>query len=374
MMNEQRNPPQSANELIGYGSSALSLDGRSLNIPDYATDEDLSSLGTSKYGGYNFSTENAIGYIGDMRIVGRAGEYDNEDRPPVPPYRSPTRSPYHHFSSSTGGEYDFQQTDYSVQTEDLGGPTLLVEKKEDDEKEGKEKHGCLPAWIVGAPFWLKLVIVCSAALLIGAVVLIAVGANLAKNGLRSSSGDQAPNQPSTPVGVPPPPDTSTSTPTSSTHVRDPVAPELSTSRPTNSDSHSSPPVAIQTNNPAASTETPASSPSVTQFNSTSVPTSSLSESTSESNTNEVPISSTVNFFAIGGRFDGEALSALTDDLQTLPAIDGNTVMFHLGDWNSPYATSCVESSFAQNVEVYQQSPVPVYFVIGDNEFNGTSKF
>jgi hypothetical protein len=251
IMNEQRDPPHSASELVGYDTSALSLDGRSLNIPTGGTDEDMSSLGTSKYGGYNFSTENAIGYIGDMRIIGRAEEYDNEDGPPVPPYRSPTQSPYHQYSEGTSavGEYDFQQTDYSVQTEDRGGPILVVDGKEDDEKEHKKKSGCLPAWIAGAPFWLQLVIVCSTALLIGAIVLISVGANLAKDSLRSSFGDQDQNHSSNPVAVPPPPDGTTSAPTTSSDVGVPVAPETSTSEPTKSGTQSSPSVKIQSRNP-----------------------------------------------------------------------------------------------------------------------------
>jgi hypothetical protein len=48
-------------------------------------------------------------------------------------------------------------------------------------------------------------------------------------------------------------------------------------------------------------------------------------------------------------------------------------MYHYsGDWNSPFATSCVESYYYQtNVDLYKQSAIPVYFVPGDNEFNGT---
>jgi hypothetical protein len=373
-MNEERDPPHSAEELIGYDSSALSLDGRSLNIPNDGTDEDVSSLGTSKYGGYKFFKENAVGYIGNMRIIGRAPENDIEDGPPVPSFRSPTPSPYHHYSKemSAGGEYDFQRTDYSVQTEDRGGTTTLMEEKEDGGKDNKKRSGYLPDWIVGAPFWLKLVIICSTALLIGAVVLIAVGANLAKDGLRSSSGDQHLSHPSTPVGFTPPPGASTYAPTSTIHVGAPVAPGVSTFEPTSSQAESSPPVEMHTDNPTVTTGAPESSPSVTSFNSTSLSPSST-ESSIHGSTNQVPLVATVNFFAIGGRYDGEALAALTEDLQTLPNIDGNTVMFHLGDWNSPYATSCVESSFTQNVEIYQQSSVPVYFLLGDNEFNGTTK-
>jgi len=73
---------------------------------------------------------------------------------------------------------------------------------------------------------------------------------------------------------------------------------------------------------------------------------------------------------MGGRFDGEDTKTLENGLQSLPQIDSSTVLIHLGDWNSPYATSCDEDSFISNVETYQQSSVPVYFVPGDNEYNG----
>jgi hypothetical protein len=79
----------------------------------------------------------------------------------------------------------------------------------------------------------------------------------------------------------------------------------------------------------------------------------------------------VNFFVMGGRFVGENLATLTAGLQGLPNPDGDSILVHLGDWNSPYTTSCVEDSYIVHAEVYQQSNIPVYFVPGDNEFSGT---
>jgi hypothetical protein len=79
---------------------------------------------------------------------------------------------------------------------------------------------------------------------------------------------------------------------------------------------------------------------------------------------------TVSFFVTGGRFTGDSLAILPEQLTTLPNLDGNSILFHLGDWNSPFATSCVESSHEINDELYQNSALPVYFVPGDNEFNG----
>lgn len=85
-------------------------------------------------------------------------------------------------------------------------------------------------------------------------------------------------------------------------------------------------------------------------------------------------SSVVSFYIIGGRFTGDTLAALPENLASLPNIDGSgTVMFHLGDWNSPFATYCSEESYQENVNLYKNSSVPVYFIPGDNEYNGTYK-
>ncbi|KAL3907007.1 MAG: hypothetical protein SGILL_009047, partial [Bacillariaceae sp.] len=337
---EDMEQPQPASDLIGPDSSALSLDGRSLIVPNDGGDEDMSSLGTSKYGGFNFSTGSAIGYIGNMKIVGRAEEYDNEGAP-TPPYRSPNQSPYHH--SSGAGDYDFQTTDYSVQTEEKEQARTYIEDKKEDEDAEKE-HGCLPLWIATAPLWLKLVIIGSTALLLGAIVLIGVGASLAKDKSGSSSA-QNPSLPATtaPVSAPTSPALTTSAPSASLQQ---------TNAPTNAPTQ--PPSTISvTNTPVTGTFPPQN---------TELPTST---------TGDQSVGPTViNFFAMGGRFDDDELPLLTENLQSLPNIDGNTILFHLGDWNSPYATSCVETSYTNNVDVYSQSSVPVYFVPGDNEFNG----
>jgi hypothetical protein len=77
---------------------------------------------------------------------------------------------------------------------------------------------------------------------------------------------------------------------------------------------------------------------------------------------------------MAGRYIDNALAELPDQLRALPALDGNTVIFHLGDWNSPFATGCIESSYQLNQDLYSSSSVPVYFVPGDNEYNGKLRF
>ncbi|KAL3917716.1 MAG: hypothetical protein SGILL_004581 [Bacillariaceae sp.] len=351
--------PQPASDLIGPDSSALSLDGRSLIVPNDSGDlEDMSSLGTSKYGGFNFSTGNAIGYIGNMKIVGRASEdYDNVDGP-QPPYRSPNPSPYRH-SSSGGGEYDFAAGDYSVQTEEKERrqPEQYTEPIKEDEKvfDDDEKQGCLPLWIADAPFWLKIVMICSAALLIGAIVLIGVGASLAmnKSSAPSSSSNQDPVVPATPAPtIAPGPDSSPISLTSAPEVTTPPV-SAPTAPPTFASVATEPPVVVATTVPAE----------------TSAPTATTTSKDTATGT-EMPAANVINFFTMGGRFDEEdELTILNAGLPSLPNMDGNTILFHLGDWNSPYATSCVESSFTDNVDLFSQSSIPVYFVPGDNEFN-----
>jgi hypothetical protein len=191
--------------------------------------------------------------------------------------------------------------------------------------------------------------ICSTALLIGAVILIALGAEMASNKQSSSSNlnQNPPGDPTEPPVLVMVSDAPNPNPTSSPGFPSPQFPDKATPSPT---------VGVT---PGTSQEsTPASTPVSS--------TNNLPNGTGPSG------SSVINFFAMGGRFDGDALFALTDELKSLPNIDGNTVLFHLGDWNSPYATSCDESSYTQNVEVYQQSSIPVYFVPGDNEFNGRS--
>jgi hypothetical protein len=68
-----------ASKLIDPNSSALSLDGKSLIVPEYRgiDDKDMSSIVTSKYkGGYRTSND-AAGYIGDMQIIGKVEDSES---------------------------------------------------------------------------------------------------------------------------------------------------------------------------------------------------------------------------------------------------------------------------------------------------------
>lgn len=297
----------------------------SLELPDDndSRTTDSSSINTTTYD-----------FKGDMRILGTM-EHD-EELPPEPQMDAIV---------SKKGEQAQAHSHYEHKL-------AYGQGKFEDEKSlattGSERDGeCLPEFLLNAPRKLKIVIVLSTALFIGAVVLIGVGAALAMqeevdgNGINSgSAGDfleNIHNEPFPtgfgPVAAPTPGPTAPAQPTTSSPVGDPN-------------------IFI----PATPTQVPISQPSINV-----IPTDIVTSS---------PTSSTVSFFVIGGKFLEDSLEALPEQLSTLPNLDGNSVLFHLGDWNSPFNTKCDESSYEDNVALYRNSAIPVYFIPGDNEFNG----
>lgn len=196
--------------------------------------------------------------------------------------------------------------------------TTTSHSKEAAPKQEDDDDGCLPQWLVDAPFWLKLVIVTSTALLLGAMVLIGVAASLEVEDRKDSAASA----------------NSVSPPTWAPENSFPTQPNLA---PTN----------------IPFTEEPTVTPLEEAF-----PWQPYNTSTS------------VQFFVAGGLFAGEALAQLPQELQNLPNIDGNTVFFHLGDWNAPSETECAESAYSEVADLFTNSSVPVYFIVGDNEFNG----
>ncbi len=412
--------------------SAYSLDGRSLIVPDYGDLDDMSSLGGNSKFTYR-GDDGAVKYIGDKKIVEK----------PKGTETSPSKmSSLEKKLAAYQGDPEIQDGDYGV---DIYGRD---EEKKNEKK--KKKCRCVPQWIGEAPLWLKMVIIISVALLIGAIVLIVVGAKLSSLNLISSSTevespiggagsleDSAPQSESISATFYPvtPAEVATSSPSISREfdtsnatvpVTESPIPNLETDKP--SSAPSSPlsiPVtedkkdSISTDSPSAAPTNPptTATPSAAPTNSptTSIPSASPSASPSYSPTTSDPSTAPsdapttapsgspttadptstptasptstpsmgptqaptqsptiqmINFFVMGGRFDGEDSQILASGLQSLPSFDENTILVHLGDWNSPYTTSCLEDSFISNVDSYQQSSVPVYFVPGDNEYNG----
>lgn len=55
--------------------------------------------------------------------------------------------------------------------------------------------------------------------------------------------------------------------------------------------------------------------------------------------------------------------------ETMASSTSLAFLVHLGDWNNPVLTQCDESSFQSVAQLFDTSTVPVYFVVGDNEYN-----
>lgn len=188
---------------------------------------------------------------------------------------------------------------------------------------GDTGGGCsvTPLWFANSPAWLKAVMLLSAALLVAAAALVGVAAAMSNDD--SSKNTSAGNV------------NDTTEPTTAPTMFPTFAPTLM-------------PVPGQTPSP------------------TTLPTVEDSESpTVDPGPSEVVIT----FYATAGRFQGDSLVELENGLPNLPTDDGNAFMVHLGDWNSPFATSCDADSFTEVNTLYSNSAVPVYFVPGDNEYN-----
>eukprot|EP00934_Nitzschia_sp_Nitz4_P007793 Nitzschia sp. Nitz4//scaffold85_size83877//19445//21288//NITZ4_005221-RA/size83877-processed-gene-0.136-mRNA-1//-1//CDS//3329559113//7783//frame0 len=248
-------------------------------------------------------------------------------------------------------------------------------------KKEQRKGGC-PMWLVEAPRWLKFLLGFAISLLVGAIALVGVGTTLALD--KSSSSGQV-NAPfafptQSPTVSTLAPVTVTEAPTS---VSVPHDNTVATANPTSSPT--SPPTAAKADPSTEAPKSPTSSPTAHDAGSTPVSTSTPTVSPTSSPTSrptgtptssptstptETPTPSTVSFFFTGGRFIGDSLTTLQENLPSLPEVDGgNTALIHLGDWNSPYATECSEESYQTAVDLYSTSSVPVYFVPGDNEYN-----
>ena len=419
------------------GGSGVSLDGESLVIPPdniqgsaedgYDYGDDVSSINTSLHdyhgggGGGQMKIlgvmdhEDEVPHAQNTYSMSRSDDDDDADTygyDELPRNKSAqaiaTSGMYEHktpsysrssgraLGSSRGGGGGGSRTSGSRTSQSRGtsqskkssSHNSYPKKSFSQDSDDDEDRGCLPLWIVDAPSWLKLVIIMSTALLVGAIVLIGVGAALAMNNSDDSVDQQTLQQQNPGDGGSPPTFGFAPTPAPVTIITSPPADAPTT--PSGSDGGdmptgsppTEPPVSSPTtpdeeedgdgdgNEVAAPTDPPqvVSPPTEVPVGDTAAPTTGAPM---KAPTTPEPMDTMVQFFVTGGRFTGDALESLPGQLQTLPNIDGDTVLFHLGDWNSPYATSCVESSYTDNVELYQNSAVPVYFVPGDNEFNGT---
>ena len=216
----------------------------------------------------------------------------------------------------------------------------------DDSTNSSHEGGLLPLWISDAPAWIKTIILVSVCLLIGSIILVGVGASLAVK-YRTEKVDTQP------------------APSASTYWQGPDAGPPNAGPP-----DTGPP---DTGSPPSGSTTVDTEPTFSPTASPVVSTTSEPTAMSDWNPNYNP-ETTVQFFVTGGRFTGDSLSHLPNQLSSLPGLNGTSLLFHLGDWNSPITTKCDEESYQDIVNLYKESNIPVQFVVGDNEFNGTYSF
>ena len=315
------------------GSSGISLDGRSLVVPMDREFDDVSSI-------------NTFGYTNEMRVLGTVEPEDNAQN------RRAMARDHEGPIDESSPKYDKRNAAYGFHSARPSKEEKTLATVESYEQ------GCLPLWITDSPIWLKVVVVMSTALLVGAIVLIGVGAALAVQKNRTANAAQggvpaAPSYPGAPTLPPVAPPTVVmgggggGTPTAGSNAgsHSPVV-SLPTDGSSNKKAPTSPPARTNTPTVPGATFTPTSSPSSS------------------------PTLSAVTFYVTAGRFTGSALTQLPDELATLPQVDGNEVLFQLGDWNSAYSTSCDQNSYQVNADLYSHSSVPVYFILGGNEYNG----
>jgi hypothetical protein len=211
------------------------------------------------------------------------------------------------------------------------------------------KKGCMPAWISRSPRWLKVVLAASIALLVGAIVLVGVGLafSLSSDNSNGSSAATSPDHNPSQFLPPTPAPTTAAAPTKVNIVTEPPAPTMTD------------PTDEGTGLPVSSSSTAAPVPSPTNLSASTAPTPTFD-------------SAVTTFFVTGGRYTNTSsvFSQAAAGLPRLPTLAGNAFLSHLGDWNSPTETGCTEDSYQRVASLFSNSSIPVYFVVGDNEYNG----
>jgi hypothetical protein len=278
----------------------------------------------------------------------------------------------------------------------------------------KQGSSWMPKWVSTAPTWLKCFIIFSTAFLVGAVVLVTVALTtaLANETATSPATVDYPSA-STPndhlvVSSPPPTSPSGMLPydtyTGTTEdlvdddagnkehmMSDSMAPSPTANKgpsPAVAESASigvTPEPTPSTTDPAGQIATPVptggGTPTVEADDAVApVPTAQSSTTTNSDATAAVEqVGSTsaqydpyvTTFFVTGGRFTNDDLTLLPSQLRSMPVRGGTSFLVHLGDWNSPYATRCDKQSYEDVGNLFSNSSMPVYFIPGDNDYNGT---
>ena len=300
--------------LVGASiAGAISLDGESLLLPDHVHD---------------FSDEVSSMHSGSIRIVQQDPSNDQSKGTKHTANNSKDLS-----TNSPRSSEEYSHPD---------GPS----------------SSCVPIWVRRAPLWLKLVLLFSVVLLLGAIVLVGVGAALALQegddppaSWATNRGDVGDDLPKT--GSFAPAATPTSSPVSPAIAMATMMPTLRTTvAPTPS------PVAPT---PSPVTRTPTLSPS-------SMPSATESETPSLAPTEPFDPDKLV-FYAMAGRANNELVTQ--QELARLPRRGGTSFLMHLGGWNAD--DMCPEQAYQDTAAWYSPTSIPVYFLMGENEYNGASR-
>ena len=356
------------------GGSGISLDGQSIQLPEetgFDVQDDISSINESSYyrGNGGNPQMKIVGTVASMEEGNAAmGATDMKTTGPEPADIQQALSAV--IPLEKPGDRKKASPNMSNTSKILisGNPASVSTKGS-----GTGKAGCLPNWILAAPRWLKFVIVVSTAMLVGAVVLVTVAltsalAEQSDSTSNTSASEQltsdfagassAPVMPNGPVFVSQP-----AVPT----ISPPSAPAPTAAVP---DKKPSPTATDEpTVAPASNTEGPV--PGTGEEPEQDTLQDEQTEAPEHQDPEAVPYDEFVTtFFVTGGRFTNDALAQVPEQLRTLPVRGGTSFMVHLGDWNSPYATQCDSQSYEDVNDLFSNSSIPVYFVPGDNDFNG----
>ncbi|GKY92388.1 hypothetical protein MPSEU_000209700 [Mayamaea pseudoterrestris] len=201
-------------------------------------------------------------------------------------------------------------------------------QKVQDDAPGAGGCCCCPVWIRKAPTWLKVVFAISLILLLAAMALVGVGLTMA---IRNKQASQAASENA--IGSPPSPSSKTFAPSA---------------------------LPVDGNNAGNNTTRPTPNNNGTMTNTTDIPISS-------NNGTNLTV-----FYATGGRYPDDLMASIPDLLSSLPTNSTPGFMAHLGDWNAPSVSGCVEQDYEEVGNLFESSSIPVYFVVGDNEYNDCS--
>jgi hypothetical protein len=228
---------------------------------------------------------------------------------------------------------------------------------------------CCPVWIRRAPSWLKYVLVASVLIILGSMTLLGLGiwglmSNDENKSYDGSDEDFDRYRATTMLPTHAPP-----TNVAPSVVLTPtLTPTLEPTQPVKDQPTTQPSKETKTRKPKQSD--PTTAPVVNTVEPTEEPTAF--PTSSPTFTPAMPVNST-SFVVTGGRYGADTRQDLAQLLSSMPT-DGkktNFVLFHLGDWNSPSTTNCAEYAYTDTASDFSDSSMPVYFVVGDNEYNGT---